>query len=390
MKELMMHYTTPSRFTHGYLLILFTLLMTHHTRAAQSTKEKAPELQKLCMASRHGNLYIVKKCLRRNPTLINQKFTDTTSTFTGTALHYAVGPKGSAKPEILTYLINNGGNLCSTNHIGDTPLHCAVRSYKNPHIVEILVNAGSHLSQQNTYGETPLHYALFSGHIENITLLLIKGAPLDVTNNKGFSAERQLPNPKIIPRTSPKADFIAQLVRCARKFKDSTDKVGAITTPVDKDITAYTQQLWFRTLVETCELATLTQLHHEILHEQKNPALLETLLMASKILKPHTPKKHTPEKPSLKKDSKDKLLPYATTSSFHALLCHFWLKMPNKIIPYIEEGKLNDILGCLKIHLPSTKVHANLLACICKKLDALMLLHELQQQQACDVAFGFR
>lgn len=399
-----MLYQTPYHPYAGYLITLLSLLSPFSPLSAQAIKKgNVSDLAKLCMASRSGNLRTVKKCLRKNPTLINQYFTDPTSTFKGTPLHYAVGPKSTTKTDILAYLIMNGCALTSKSHNNDTPLHCALRFEKAPDVIETFIDAGSPLSAQNKFGETPLHCALFSGIIDNIVPLLVNGAPLDIANNKGLPAKFQTPNPKYFPRHSTTVTFIAQLAHYARLFHDAEDQVAYITKPIDTRITPQAQLLGFETLVETCDLPTLIKLHKELIY--KNPEFLETLLIESCLLKPLKKKKPTniPRKNFIKTDQivatheekkdeeiNENLVRYEKTSCFETLLCKHWLKTPCKIIPYVEAGKLDNVIKQLKIHMPSTKMHMKLLVCLCDRIKKLTLLKELRNKQHSDTAFCFK
>lgn len=392
-----------------YLLILFNPLLLPVTISAQSTKIKPSKLLQLCTASQCGNLRKVKKCLRKNPTLINQLCTDPTSTFSGTALHYAVGPKSHPKLDVLAYLFMNGCDPTTANHTGDTPLHYALRFGKDPAIIAALINAGSPLTSQDDSGATPLHCALFSGNSDNIQLLLANRAPLDILNKKNFPAAFQIPNPKYFPRNGTAALFIAQIVRCARIFHDTEDKVSYIEQPVNKEISPQAQLLGFKTLVETCELKSLMTLHEALICNNQKPDFLEALLVQSGVLKLHkqkkpqqdVPKKNflkkipekapekTPEEKREDETKKKNLRLYEKPSSFCALLCKHWLKMPQKIVSHVETGKLDAVLENLKTVMPSTKMHTKLLMCICKRLNGIILSRELKSQKNADLLFGF-
>jgi hypothetical protein len=364
----MCHRSLSLATTASTLLFLY-LILALPSIAAQAT-EKNILLKQFCLASQTGNLLKIKKHLKQDPTLANQQFSKyiKKNKFKGTALHYAVGPRSHPEKELLIFLIEQGCNPNSQNNKNDTPLHCALRYQQNLPIIKELVHSGTHLFYQNNFGDTPLHCAIYTGEISHIELLLAHGAPLDIHNKKNLTPYSQTINSQALNRRPHSATRIKDLIHNAQLFRDSNDKTLLVLTPITHDVSPAMQQFAFRALLATCEFESLKTIHTEL--SAKNPVFLNFLLKNACI--------------SLKQELSQ------SPKKYREALCTHWLKMPNRILPYISEGKLDEILEELKTTTPQTTVYRPLMVAMCERLKKLKLLREQKQLQLTDLNFYFR
>lgn len=104
--------------------------------------------------------------------------------------------------ELMELLLCNGANSNSTDHCGNTPVHCAIyRSMleEQPFIsndrrliaVKLLLNNKAQVNCKNTFGQTPLHFAYYyiRPNIEVVNLLINHGADID-----SFTIDGRLPD----------------------------------------------------------------------------------------------------------------------------------------------------------------------------------------------------
>ena len=93
-----------------------------------------------------------------------------------TALHAAAAGGHLA---VVTYLVNAGASVSSTDGSGGTALHAAVGS-GNLAIVKLLLSNGAAINAKDSYSETPLYHAAAYGHLAIVSYL--RGRPgVDIT-----------------------------------------------------------------------------------------------------------------------------------------------------------------------------------------------------------------
>ena len=92
------------------------------------------------------------------------------------------------RPELLTWILENNGNVDHQDRNGYTALHY-VSQERLPNIAQILLNAGAKTELRDAYGNTPLWTASFNAHgdLSVVELLVKHGASFDNVNNAGKS-----------------------------------------------------------------------------------------------------------------------------------------------------------------------------------------------------------
>ncbi len=126
-----------------------------------------------------------------------------------TALYWTAYPNypETVRQKIVPLLLGAGADANIANHLGDTPLHAAVRfSYGSPIIVRMLLNAGANVNAQNDMGTTPLMNAVYDDSPAIVHLLLDAGADRTITNRYGETAAdiaRQNGKQKILELLEP-------------------------------------------------------------------------------------------------------------------------------------------------------------------------------------------
>ena len=100
-----------------------------------------------------------------------------------TALHAACAGGHLA---VVTYLVNAGASVSSTDGSGGTALHAAVGS-GNLAIVTLLLNNGAAINAKDSYGETPLYHAAAYGHSDIVEYLVDNGADRTIASHDGLT-----------------------------------------------------------------------------------------------------------------------------------------------------------------------------------------------------------
>lgn len=104
-----------------------------------------------------------------------------------TALHFAAF---NQHLQALKVLILGGANIHAKDKGGATPLHSACEGRKGDvKILTVLFQNGANLNEKDTVEQTPLHYAVkaagFPASLEKVKHLIMLGAEINMTNNKG-------------------------------------------------------------------------------------------------------------------------------------------------------------------------------------------------------------
>lgn len=86
--------------------------------------------------------------------------------------------------EIADQLIGAGADIDSSDILGRTPLHLAVRF---PGMVGFLVAEGASLNVRDHLSNTPLHSAIWVQSAETVEILVAAGADVDVKNTAGHT-----------------------------------------------------------------------------------------------------------------------------------------------------------------------------------------------------------
>ena len=86
--------------------------------------------------------------------------------------------------ELTSFLLANRASLHRANRFGDTPV-LAAAALGNAVLVEQLLAAGAELNPQ---GWTPLHYASYGNHKALVSLLIHKGAEIELRAPNGYTA----------------------------------------------------------------------------------------------------------------------------------------------------------------------------------------------------------
>lgn len=91
-----------------------------------------------------------------------------------TPLHYAAR-QGQA--EVAELLIATGADVCAIDKYGHAPLHLAIDHVE---VTKVLLDHGARLNAEDQSGETALRKAIFRGDKEVVSLLLARGAEIDL------------------------------------------------------------------------------------------------------------------------------------------------------------------------------------------------------------------
>ncbi|KAI7870620.1 ankyrin repeat-containing domain protein, partial [Spinellus fusiger] len=98
--------------------------------------------------------------------------------------HYAASKN---RIEATRLLLKHNASLNATNHIQQTPLHCAA-AQGNTALVRVLIEAKAHLNVRDSAANTPLHLACEEGRGDTALLLIQHGARADQPNHGGMTA----------------------------------------------------------------------------------------------------------------------------------------------------------------------------------------------------------
>ena len=89
---------------------------------------------------------------------------------------------------IINALLKSGADINRKDSLGNNALMYA-SSYGNAEIIDTLLNYSSNSYRVvDIYGDTPLHYAIEKGYNSTVTLLVRRGARMDIENNAGITA----------------------------------------------------------------------------------------------------------------------------------------------------------------------------------------------------------
>merc|ERR1712137_26598 len=89
--------------------------------------------------------------------------------------------------DVLTSLLEAGGDPNVKDMNGNSPLHCAA-TFNNPNCVRTLVAHGARVDEPNNVGDTPLLTAASVSSHATVRTLLDAGADIDITNNQSESS----------------------------------------------------------------------------------------------------------------------------------------------------------------------------------------------------------
>ncbi|XP_014783380.1 E3 ubiquitin-protein ligase MIB2 [Octopus bimaculoides] len=82
-------------------------------------------------------------------------------------------------------MISKGANINGQDHLGNTPLHCAVEKNREDMVKVILKTKVKKFNKQNNNGRTPLHLACMKGHIDIAHHLLQCNPDVNIRDNTG-------------------------------------------------------------------------------------------------------------------------------------------------------------------------------------------------------------
>ncbi len=124
---------------------------------------------------------------------------------------------------VIRYLLERGANPLITDVEGNITLHWAALSGSRT-TCEMLLNAGCEVNATNTIGETPIHIALRQDHYECTLLFLMRGARLDIKNNK-----QQTPVDCMAKESeSPECGSILKLATTLQDIMQESKSVSAV------------------------------------------------------------------------------------------------------------------------------------------------------------------
>lgn len=100
-----------------------------------------------------------------------------------TALHLAVKLR---RPRVLSFLLEKGASIHTTDEEGLTPLHIASQ-VDNTEAISLLLDGCCCLEARSSSGLTALHLTAYAGHWVAFDMLLVGGADINAWNKKGES-----------------------------------------------------------------------------------------------------------------------------------------------------------------------------------------------------------
>ena len=103
-----------------------------------------------------------------------------------TPLHYAA--LYSRKPEVLSILLDEGGDVGARDIDNMTPLHFAAGFNENEEVLSHLIERGALLDAPDVDGRTPLHYAVIYNWNARVAKILVEsGADVNVADDLGYT-----------------------------------------------------------------------------------------------------------------------------------------------------------------------------------------------------------
>ncbi|KIE04702.1 hypothetical protein NF27_GI00070, partial [Candidatus Jidaibacter acanthamoeba] len=206
------------------------------------------EQPKLLLAAALGNNVIAVKQLLNNRCPINSL-----DKFGGNALHYAAYTNAH---NVAALLMELGINLKATAGNGNTPLHeSALNGSIN--VLKLLCEQQIELDAKNQEGKTALHLACEQGQYTAVVQLILAGADLYITDNKGMTPGQ------------------LTLLKWHEKVIDLLLILGdqSLKSNVSKDIPSYLRQCYealevklieFEKNIQECNLLKMNALHISI------------------------------------------------------------------------------------------------------------------------------
>lgn len=90
----------------------------------------------------------------------------------------------------VTELLKRGASVASVDKAGWTPLHFATFFSTDTVVMTALIEAGANVNARNDRGITPLYFASATGHVDQVKLLLDRGADRTIASNSGWTPLR--------------------------------------------------------------------------------------------------------------------------------------------------------------------------------------------------------
>jgi ankyrin repeat protein len=133
----------------------------------------------ICEAARYENADRVQAYLAADTNAAN---------FVGekqfTPLHFAAEHSSSNGVQILEMLLAKGAKVEVKNHVGQTPLFCAV-IYDSVPATKVLLSHGAQVNARQSGGRTPLHWAAINGYCDVASVLIGNHADIEAQTSDG-------------------------------------------------------------------------------------------------------------------------------------------------------------------------------------------------------------
>jgi len=130
------------------------------------------------LAVKDGSIDCVRAILTRDLKQIKAK----DGKYGGSPLHW------SASSEVVDYLLDAGADVNAFSETTETPLHILVRKCRLGPTLTLLSRRPEAVDQRGPDGNTPLHLAVMAESLELTRALIVFGADLTKTNDKGETA----------------------------------------------------------------------------------------------------------------------------------------------------------------------------------------------------------
>ena len=92
-------------------------------------------------------------------------------------------------PDMINFLLEKDSSLTKEKSLsGRTVIHYAAMYGNDDAISYYLSNTFLSINAKDNDGNTPLHYAIEKGYNSTVTLLVRRGARMDIENNAGITA----------------------------------------------------------------------------------------------------------------------------------------------------------------------------------------------------------